>query len=198
MATQAAEVSAVADHAAGLVEVEFARGVVADEIGGMAGRFEIGVLGVAFLATKGVIDIAMADDAIGHFGHIRRADLYRIGQSAVAGLAGIAGVEMTADVVGRLKVGLFVDGGGQEGRDVAHLQVQGVVEGYDACRGRGGYLGIFVARAASGFDGQEIVGGFGAGGGRGVAGGALQFEIQVELMREGRGIGRAPRKQYDG
>ena len=60
------------------------------------------------------------------------------------------------------------------------------------------YLGIFVAGAAGGFDGKEIVRSPGAFGGRGVAGGALQFEIQVEFMREGRGIGRAPRKHQDG
>jgi len=188
----------VADYAAGFVQAEFAGSVVAEKAGDMAGGFERGVFGVAFFAAERVVDFGMADDAIGHFGHGGGADGVGFRQAAMAGFAGVGGVEMAADFAGRLEVGLFVDGGGQEGRDVAHLQVQGVVEGYDACRGRGGYLGIFVARAASGFDGQEIVGGFGAGGGRGVAGGALQFEIQVELMREGRGIGRAPRKQYDG
>ena len=68
MTAQATEVPAVADHATGFVQTEFAGSVVAEETGDVAGGFEGGVLGVALFAAEGVVDFGMADDAIGHFG----------------------------------------------------------------------------------------------------------------------------------
>ena len=173
MTAQAAKIGAVTDYATGFVQVQLAGSVVTDEVGHMTGRFEVGVFGVAFLATKGVIDVAMADDAISHFRHVGGTDLYRIRQAAVAGLAGIAGVEVAAQVAGGLKVGLLVDGGGDDGRDIAHFEVQGVAKGYDAGVAGRGDVAALVAGGAGGLDGKEIVGRFGAGGGRAVAGCAV-------------------------
>ena len=173
MATQAAEVAAVANDATRFVEVELAGGVVADEVGGMADRFEVGVFGVTLLATKGVIDIAMADNAIRHLRHGGSAGLLGFGEAAVASLARIAGVEVTADVPGGLKVGLLVDGGSSERRQITHFEVQGVIERFDAGLTGRGNVTVLMAWCAHGFSGQQIVGGQGAGDGWSVAGGAL-------------------------
>jgi len=173
VATQAAEVAAVANDATRFVEVELAGGVVADEVGGMADRFEVGVFGVTLLATKGVIDIAMADNAIRHLRHGGSAGLLGFGEAAVASLARIAGVEVTADVPGGLKVGLLVDGGSNERRQITHFEVQGVIEGRDAVWWGRGDVAVLVAGGAGGFGGQEIVRCLGTSGSRRVAGGAL-------------------------
>src|ERR1035437_4147188 len=100
---------------------------------------------------------------------------------------------MAADVARRLEVVLLVDGGGKEWRQVAHLEVQGVVEAGDLGRWRRRDLSILVALEADGFRGQQVVGCLGAAGRRGVACGARKLQAEVELMREGRGVRHTPR-----
>ena len=78
VAAQAAELAAMADDATGLIEVEFAGGMVAQEAGHVVSGLEVGVLGVALFASEGIVDFGVADDAIGHLGHGGRGDLLRL------------------------------------------------------------------------------------------------------------------------
>src|ERR1017187_8179057 len=100
---------------------------------------------------------------------------------------------MAADVAGRLEVGLLIDGSGQDWRQVAHLEVLGVAEEGDARRRRRRDPGILMALEADRFRGQQVVRRLGAGGGRGLAGGAVEFQREVQLMRKRRAEGRTPR-----
>lgn len=201
MTTQAAEIAAVADDATGLIQVELAGGVIAEEAGHVTGGFELGVLGVALLAAEGIIDIGVADDAIGHTGHGGGGDLIGLVQAAMAGLAGVLGIQVAADIADRPEVSLLIDGIGNHWRDVAHLEMQHVRERGEAGDGRSGDLDIRVAGTANGFDGQQVVGHLGAAGSRGVTGDTLQVEAEVEFVRKGRGRGsgcRAPGEQNEG
>ena len=86
----------------------------------MAGGLERGILGVALLATEGIVDFGMADQAIGHLRHGGRGDHSGLREPAMAGLAGVRRVQMAADVAWRLEVIPLVDGGGNQRRQVAH------------------------------------------------------------------------------
>jgi hypothetical protein len=156
--SQTSEIPPVTNHTTGLIQVQFAGGMVAEETGQMAGGLERGVLGVALLATEGIVDFGVTHQTIGHLGHGGGGDPVRLQQSAMAGLAGILRVQMAADVARRLEVVLLVDGGGKKWRQVAHLEVQGVVETGDAGRWRRRDLSILVALEADGFRGQQVVG----------------------------------------
>jgi hypothetical protein len=139
----------------------------------MAGGFEGGVFSVALLATEGIVDFGVADQAIGHLRHCGRCDLIGFPQAAVAGFAGVLGVQVAAYIAGRLEVRLFIDGSSDGLRHVAHFEMLGVAEEGDAGLGRRRDLGILVALEADGFRRQQVVRCLGAGGGRGVAGYAL-------------------------
>ena len=193
MTAQAPEFPAVANDTAGLIEIQFAGSMVAEETRDVAGRLESGAFGMALLAAKGIIDFGMANQAICHLGHGGKGDLRRLRQAAMAGLAGVRCIQMAADVARRLKVGFLIDGGSQQRRDVAHLEVLGVAEEGDARRRRRRDPGILMALEADRFRGQQVVRCLGAGGGRGVAGGALEFQREVQLMRKRRAEGRTPR-----
>ena len=62
-------------HTTGLVQVHFARRMVAEETGQMAGGLERSVLGVALLATEGIVDFGVTHQAICHLGHVGTGDL---------------------------------------------------------------------------------------------------------------------------
>jgi hypothetical protein len=94
----------------------------------MTGGLKRGVPGMALLATEGIVDFAVADDAIGHLGHGGRRYLIGFREPAMAGLAGILRVQMAADVARRLQVGLLVDGSRKYRRQVSHLEVLGVAK----------------------------------------------------------------------
>jgi hypothetical protein len=170
---QTAEIPAVTNHTTGLIQVQFAGGMVAQETGQVAGGFERGVLDVALLATEGIVDFGVTDDTIGHLGHGGGGDLVGFLQTPMVGLTDVLRVQMAADVTRRLEVGFLVDGSGQKRRQVAHLEVLGVAERSDTGLGRLRDQSILVAGEADGLRGQEIIGRFGAGGGCGVAGSAL-------------------------
>jgi hypothetical protein len=161
--------------------------------------FQLGILGVALLAAKRVIDLAMADQAIGHLGHGGGRDLAGLLQTAVAGLAGVLGIQVGPDIANRLQIGLFINRGGEDGGHISHLQVQGMIEEGDTGWSRRGNLNVLVTVLAGLLFREEIVRRFGAGRGGSMASGAFQFEAQVELMGKGRRVYGAqnPKKNYE-
>ena len=197
-----AEIPAVTNHTTGLVQVQFAGCMVAEETRQMARGFERGALGVALLATEGIVDFGVAYQTIGHLRHGGRGNPIGLRQPAMAGLAGIRRVQIAANVARRLEVVPLVDGGGKQRRHVAHFEVLGVAKEGDEGLWRRGDLDIVilipVTLQADGLRGQQVVGRLGAAGGRRVTGDALQFQREVEFMREGIGVGRAARQKNDG
>ena len=169
----------------------------------MAGGLERGALGVALLAAKWIVDFGVAYQTIGHLRHGGGSDPIGLRQPAMASLTCIRRVQIAADVARWLEVVPLVDGGSKQRRHVAHFEVLCVAEeGDDAgLSGRGDLdivIRIAVTWQADGLRGQQVVGGLGAGGGRRVTGDALEFQGEVEFMREGIGVGRAPRQQNYG
>ena len=67
--SQTSEIPPVTNHTTGLIQVQFAGGMVAEETGQMAGGLERGVLGVALLATERIVDFGVTNQTIGHLGH---------------------------------------------------------------------------------------------------------------------------------
>ena len=129
MAAHAGERPAVAHRAGSLVQVHFSGAVQVQEMFHVIGRFQEGcVLHVAVLAGEGILDVRMAHQAIGHFRQRGMRHLVGFFQTAVAGFAWIVGIQVPPDVIGWLEVILGVDGLGQEGRRIAHFQVQRVAE----------------------------------------------------------------------
>ena len=136
-------------HAGSFVQVQLAGCVLAHETRNVAGRLQLGVLSVAFLATKRVIDFGMANQAVRHLRHGGRRYLVGFLQSPVAGLTGIAGVQVAADFARRLQIGLSIDSRGDDRRHIAHLEVLGVAEERHPRLGRSGNLGVLVAIQAN-------------------------------------------------
>jgi hypothetical protein len=120
-------------------------------------------------------------------------------QTPVAGLAGIAGVQVAANIIGGLQVVLLVDSQGEQWRHVSHPQVLGVTEAGDTGgrRRRNLNLSLPMTIQADFFGGQKVILDSDAGGGGGVALRASQIHLQVEPMRKGRGApnGTTPRAQ---
>ena len=168
----------------------------------MAGGLERCALGVALLAAKWIVDFGVAYQTIGHLRHGGGSDPIGLRQAAVAGLAGIGRVQITADVARRLQIIPLVDGGGKQRRHVAHFEVLSVAEEGDAGLEVSGDLDIviliLVTLPANRFRGQQVVRGLGAGGGGRVTGDALEFQGEVEFMRKVIGVGRAPRQKNHG
>ena len=201
-----AEIPAVTDHTTGLVKVQFAGCMVAQETRQVARGFERGSLSVALFAAEGIVDFGVAYQTIGHLRHGGSGDPIGLRQPAMAGLAGIRRVQVAADVARRLEIVPLVDGGGKQRCHVAHFEVLGVAEEGDAGLWGRGDLDIVilipVTLQADGLRGQQVVGRLSAGCGRRVTGDALKLEREVELVREGGGIGhtpgRSPRQKNDG
>ncbi len=75
------------------------------EIWGVAGRFQRrDVFGMASLTTERVLDLAMANQAVRHLREGCMGHAIGFFQTPVAGLAGIAGVQMAANIIGGLEV----------------------------------------------------------------------------------------------
>jgi hypothetical protein len=92
------------------------------------GGLEVTAFFMALLTAEGILDLIVADEAIGHSWHIRRRDLNALFETAVASLAGVGPVEVPAGVARRLKVLTLVDRGGDHWCEIAHLYVLLVVE----------------------------------------------------------------------
>ena len=148
MTTHARKGTAVANCTSRFVEVQLAGTVGIREMFDMAGGLERCVLRVTVLATERRIDLSVADQAVGHLRQCRAGHLVGFFEAAMAGLAGVSGIEVAADVAGRLKVGLVINRRRDERRGAPHLQVQGMAELREACDGRRRYIRIFVALQA--------------------------------------------------
>lgn len=187
MTAEAAEIGTVADSATGLVEVQVARAVGAHESSYMADRFEVIAFSVALFATERVVDLAVANEAVGHFGHVEGGDLGTFFQGSMTGMAGVSSVQVAADIARGLEVLFLVDGGGDGGGQVAHFEVLQVAE--MSHRGGRGTRDVarFVAGLAGFWAGEQVVGWGCTGGGCSVTGGALNLQLEMELMRKGRG-----------
>ena len=109
MASQTVEFPPVAYRAAGLVETQLAARVRVQKIGRMAGRFQVGALGVAEFATVRRIDLAVAHQAIGHLRHVGVGYMIRRIDSPMARQAGVRGIEITPNVVRIRQICLVVD-----------------------------------------------------------------------------------------
>lgn len=190
MTTQAVESAAMAHRAGGFIQAEFAGSMGVQQVRGMVGGLELGdvVLTVTILATERVIDLIMTNQTIRHLRQCRMRDLVRFLQASMAALAGVGGIEVSADVARRLKIVLPVDGGGDHRRHVGHFQMLGVAEFGNAHRGRRGDLdlGLLVAPEAYLFGRQQIVLDLGAGGSC-VTAGAFQLHLEMQAMRKRRG-----------
>ena len=126
--SEAAEIGTVADGATGLVEVQVAGAVGAHEARYVVGRLEVIAFSVALLAAERVVDLAVADKAIGHFRHVGGGDLRTFFQGSMASLAGVGSVQVAADIARGLEVLFLVDSGGDGGGQVAHFEVLLVAE----------------------------------------------------------------------
>jgi hypothetical protein len=89
MATHAGERPAVAGQAGLFVQAQLACRVQIDEIARVAGGAKVDAFQVAFRTAKGIVDLRMADEAVGHAREILLAGKVRFTQPAVAALTGI-------------------------------------------------------------------------------------------------------------
>ncbi len=162
----------------------------------VARRPEFGAFFVARLTGIGRLDPGVADQAIRHLREVRAGHLAGFLHAAMAGAARISAIaaQLPADVARRLQVPSAVDHRGDEGRHVAHFQVQRVVEMSHPGGRRTRDDGVLVALPADLFGGKKVVLDAGARERRPVARGALHFELEVQAMRKGRRQGRAPRE----
>lgn len=142
MATEAAEVAAVANGAGFAFEFVFEPVVAIDVAGGVGGGHELGGFSVALLAGEGGIDLGMAGEAVGHVGEVGRlfSDSRALLDALVAGGAGVFGIEVrSAD--GGFSLGSEPraggDGAAECGGEIAELGVDGMIELVDGALGRG-------------------------------------------------------------
>src|SRR5260370_11330614 len=75
---------------------------------------------MASLTTERVLDLAMANQAVRHLREGCMGHAIGFFQTPVAGLAGIAGVQMAAHIIGGLEVVLFVGSQGQQWLHLPH------------------------------------------------------------------------------
>jgi hypothetical protein len=128
-----------------------------EKTGDVARGFQAGVPDVAGLATEGIIDLVVANQAVGHLRHSRRGDMAGLFQPAVACLAGISGIQVTPNVPGRLEIRFLIDRSSDQWSRVAHLQMLRVTEpGYP--RGwRSRDFRLLVTLEAHGLSRKKIV-----------------------------------------
>src|ERR1039457_3794888 len=89
-----AESPAVTNRTTGLVQIQFAGCMVAEETRQMAGGLERGALGVALLAAKWIVDFGVAYQTIGHLRHGGGSDPIGLRQPAMASLTCIRRVQI--------------------------------------------------------------------------------------------------------
>ena len=196
MASHTSEIASVAEGAGGLVQLHFSGTVGVHEMWnfGVTGRTQLGILRVAIPAGEWGFNRRMTNQAVGHLRQRGARDPVRLFQTAVASLAGIVRSQAAADpwrlIARRPQVVLVVDGSGQERRDVAHLQMQGMAEMRQVGGRRRGDFGLAVASQTNSLGRQQVVCNLRAAGSRGVTGDALHPHAKVRAMRKGRGPAR--------
>lgn len=127
MASETSELLAVAVGAAGFVEAFILAIVAVYEIAAMRGGFEGRDVVVALFARKGRVHLRMADKAVGHVGeNAESSHVVRLFDPVVATGTGVCCVEMGRSA--GVEILFAGDGGAEDGRDVAELGVELVVE----------------------------------------------------------------------
>jgi len=154
---QAAEIRPVADGATGFVEVEVACAMCAHETLYVIGRLEVIAFRMTLFAAERIVDLAMADQAVRHPGHVDSGDLRTLVQGSMTGLARVCTVQVAADIAGWLKVQLLIDCNRQDRRHIPHSQVL-LVAKMSPYGGRGtSDLARLVAGLARFLGGQQVV-----------------------------------------
>ena len=156
MASHACELAAVADGAGCFVELGVSAVVRVEKIRRVIGRLERRALGVAELATEGIVDLAMADQAVGHLRKIRAGQHGRLLHAAVAGSARVAAIEMPADIARRRQISLRIDRRADHRREIAHSEMLLMIETLEERRPRLSDARFFVASEAD-RGGREVV-----------------------------------------
>lgn len=177
----------MAQRASRFVQVHVCFAVQVHEVGHVAGGFELCHIGMAVLACEGRFDLRVAHETVRHLGQGGARHLVRLFESPVASLARVGGIEVPADVAGRLQVSLVVDGRSDVTRSIAHLQMERVAEFGNASRRRRGDLGVLVTLQTDPLGGQQVIFHSRTGRRGAVAIEASQPDLQVRTMREWRG-----------
>ena len=99
-----------------------------DEIASVVRRTQVDPFEMAFLATEGIIDFGVANQAVRHERKVSLVRPIGLPNTPVARLAGIAGIEMLPRVAGFAEIRSAVNGGGDQRRCVPQAQVELVVE----------------------------------------------------------------------
>src|SRR5437762_8863795 len=94
----------------------------------MIGGPQLGVWAVAAFTTERQLDFVVTNQAIRHLRQVRAANRIRCFDAAVARQARVRSVQMPAYIACWRKILAAVDGLGDDGRDVAELQVLFVAE----------------------------------------------------------------------
>ena len=128
MAPQTPESTPVADRARRLIELGVGSRVRFQKFGRMIGGPQLGAGAMTAFTTERQLDFAMTNQAVGHLRHVRPAHRIRCLDAAVARQTRVGSVQMPANVAGWRKILAAVDGLGDDGRDVAELQVLFVAE----------------------------------------------------------------------
>ena len=114
---------------AGLLVVgNFSGRMEIDEIASVVRRTKVDPFEMAFLATEGIVDLGMANQAVRHERKVSLVGKIGLPNTPVARLAGIAGIEMLPGVTGFAEIRPAVNGGGDQRRCVPQAQVELVVE----------------------------------------------------------------------
>ena len=186
VAAHTGECPAMTHRTRAFIQVQLAGGMVVQKMGGVVGGLEGGGFGVTIRATEGRIDLGVADQAIGHLWKGSASDGVGFLQTAMAGFAGIPGVEHGADGAGGLEVIAVIDSGCEERRHAAHAQMEGVAEFVHRAPAQAA-SGLMTAGAQGGRR-EEIVLRAGALLRGGMAGDALELQREMNAVREGRGV----------
>ncbi len=187
MAAQAAESPSVADRACRLVELGVGTRVGFQKLRGMIGRPQFGIGPMALLATEGQLDLAVADQAIGHLRQVGTAHGVGRLDTAMAGEAEVRAVQLSTQVARLGKVLAAIDGFGDYGRDVPKLQVLFVAEMRQTRLGRWRNRHTLVTRLTCLRRWQIVVFDARTVRHRGMAACAVRLQFQMDAMREGRG-----------
>ena len=128
MAPHAGELYTMTHFARGLIRYRPVVRMQVDEAGGVTGRLQSCIFGMAVRAAERRIDLAVADKAIRHPGKMLGCRKIGFSHPAVAGEAGIIGIQMTAHVSGKSEVTAAVDRASKGRGDISETKVQFVIE----------------------------------------------------------------------
>ena len=99
-----------------------------DEIASVVSRAQVDAFEMAFLATEGIINFGVANQAVRHERKMSLVRQIGLPNTPVARLAGIAGIKMLPGAAGFAEIRPAVNGGGDQRRCVPQAQMELVVE----------------------------------------------------------------------